>query len=139
MWIFICQRLGNQEVTNKCLERYILQRLNEKQIERLKRPITDRNWRSNKTPPDLFYSKRRQWDYMNQGWWLTPRNQHLVHTAGQIHIWTHWDCDSTCKTCTSSNQSKPQHGEGETQSPIPCQGSTCNWYLLGKKKKSIFQ
>lgn len=38
---------------------------------------------------------------------------------GQMHKWTHRDCDHMHKTCTSSTQTKYQHGEGEVAKVLP--------------------
>lgn len=50
-------------------------------------------------------------------------------------IWTHRDCDSMHKICTSSNQTKSQHGEGEVDTKSNThQEVISNCYRLGKRK-----
>jgi len=60
-----------------------------------------------------------------------PRRQHLPDTTGLIVTWTHIDCVSMLKTCTSSNQTKPRHWEGKVDTkPLPDQEAICKWYLV---------
>lgn len=54
-------------------------------------------------------SQKRGWrDSMSQRWLVTSRKQCLPDTTGQLHRWTHSDCDSMHKT--SCSQTRSQHG-----------------------------
>lgn len=59
-----------------------------------------------------------------------------LDTRGQLHIQTHSNCDNTHDICTSSNQTKPQHGRGAAGTkfyPSP----KGNWHLMAAGRANI--
>lgn len=43
----------------------------------------------------------------------------VFQAVGHLHIWTHSNCDSMHKICSSSSQTKPWHGEGNGHEAPP--------------------
>lgn len=48
---------------------------------------------------------------------MTPREQSFLNTW-LLYVWPNRDYDIMSKTCTKSNHTKSQHGEGRAEIPI---------------------
>lgn len=60
--------------------------------------------------------------------WLVTRKQCFPDRAGNMHMWTHRQCDSRHKTCASPSRTKIQHGSRLVAlKPTPRWGAAGNW------------
>lgn len=66
------------------------------------------------------------------------KKKNRVERHKQLHMWTHTDCNSTHKTCTSSSRTNSHHNGQEVSGTLMYQGAIGTRKLLGEEELVFF-